>query len=161
MSEGYKGKNQDCWSVWCCPGRCDWFKKLYVGIITFFSIAAFIIALIAYYSNAFSTTQRIYTTNAPIQTSPANHVLAASIPLAMTLPNNLVEYVGAHFSIDCASPLNHVVSIQPGVLPTTWDGTNKVMTCNLGATGGAGVTFRVVTPNLIRIESSKDVVFSP
>jgi hypothetical protein len=158
--EKSKGK-QDCWSVWCCPGRCDWFKKLFVGVITFFAIAAFIIALIAYYSNAFSTTQRVYTVNGVIQTSPANHVLAASIPLAMTLPNNLIEYVGTTFRIDCASPLNHVVSITPGVLTTSWDGTNKVMTCNLGAVGGAGVTFRIITPSLIRIESSKDVVFSP
>jgi hypothetical protein len=154
-------KERDCWSVWCCPGRCDWFKKLYVGVITFFSIAAFIVALIAYFSNAFSTTQRIYTTNGVIQTSPANHVLAASIPLSMTLPNNLLEFVGSRFSIDCASPLNHVVSITPGVLPTSWDGVNKVMTCNLGAVGGAGVTFRVVTPSLIRVESSKDIVFLP
>lgn len=149
----------DCWSVWCCPGRCAWFRSLFVGVITLFAIAAFVVALYAWSLTSFATSYRTYTSNGGIATSPANHLLASSIPLVMTLPNNLIEYVGGLYHIDCASPLAHTVTIQPGVLATTWDGTNKVMTCTLGTPGG--VTFRVVTPTLIRIVGSKSVTFSP
>lgn len=79
----------------------------------------------------------------------------------MTLPNNLIEFVGTEYHIDCASPLGHTVTIVPGVLTTTWDGINRVMTCDAGPAGGAGVSFRVVTPSLIRIVSVRNVVFSP
>lgn len=152
---------KDCGSVWCCPGRCDWFKKLYVGVITFFSIAAFAIALISWSNTSFTTSYRTYTVNGVIRTSPAQHILAGTVVQAMTLPNNLVEYVGTEYHIDCASPLPHSVTILPGVLTTTWDGVNRVMTCNAGPVGGAGVSFRVVTPSLIRLVSARNVVFSP
>jgi hypothetical protein len=130
-----------------------------VGVITLFAIAAFVVALYAWSQTSFATSYRTYTSNGMLATSPANHVLVASIPLVMTLPNNLLEYVGGLYHVDCASPLAHTLTIQPGVLPTSWDGVNKKMTCTLGIPGG--VTFRVVTPTLIRVVGSSNVVFSP
>lgn len=158
----YKDKTNaqnGCWSTWCCPGRCAWFKSLFVAVITLFAIAAFVIALYAWSQTSFATSYKTYGSNTMIATWPANALLTATIPLAMTLPNNLVEYVGGLYHIDCASPLAHTVSIQPGVLPTTWDGVNKVFTCTLGVPGG--VSFRVVTPSLVRVVGSRNVVFSP
>jgi hypothetical protein len=156
-----KEKSQkSCCAVWCCPGRCAWFKNLFVGVVVFFAIFSFVISLWAWSQSSFATSYKTYTTNGGINTWPAQHILAASIPLEMTLPNNLLEFIGAEYHIDCASPLAHSITIIPGVLSTTWDGTNRVLTCNASPAGGAGISFRVVTPTLIRIISSRNVVFN-
>jgi hypothetical protein len=149
-----------CWATWCCPGRCAWFKNLFVGVITFCAIFAVVSSIWAWSQSGFATNYRTYATNGVIQTGPAQHILTAAIPLTMTLPNNLLEFVGTEYHLDCASPLAHTITIMAGVLPTTWDGTNRVVTCNAMPLGGAGISFRVVTPSLIRIVSSRNVVFS-
>lgn len=152
---------KDCCSVWCCPGRCAWFKNLFVGVVVFFAILAFVVSLWAWSQSSFSTNYKSYSSNGAIQTWPAQHILVATLPLAMTLPNNLIEFVGSEYHIDCASPLPHTIRIMPGVLPTTWDGVNRVATCNAMPPGGAGISFRIVAHNLVRIVSSRNVVFTP
>jgi hypothetical protein len=155
------GKNKrDCCFVWCCPGRCEWFKSIFVGIVISCSIVALVLSIIAWSQTSFTTSQRAYTTNGMITTSPSNHVMTATIPLLMTLPNNLIEYMGGEYHIDCIGGVPHSVVIQPGILNTKWDGVNTIMTCNNPAPGGAGISFRVTAINGIRIVASRNVVFS-
>lgn len=155
-----RDSKSSCWATWCCPGRCAWFKNLFVGVIVFLAIFSLVFAVWSWSGSRFATSYKSYASNGIIQTGPGQHILVASIPLTMTLPNNLIEFVGSEYHIDCASPLAHTITITAGVLPTTWDGTNRVMTCNPLPLGGAGVSFRVVTPSLVRIVASRNVVFS-
>lgn len=151
-----------CLSIWCCPGRCDWFKKLFVGVVVFFALFAFIFSLYTWSIVSWNTSYKTYTSNAAIQPWPANHIIANSVALTMTLPNNLVEYMQGEYHIDCSGPVfsTHSIVITPGPMGATWDGTNRIATCSPAPLGGAGISFRVVAPNLIRIVGVRNMVFS-
>ncbi len=130
-----------------------------VGLTMFFSITAFVLMIATWWSTSFATSQSVWTVSGPLSNFPRHHVLAGTIPLVMTLPNNMLEYVGKEYVVDCPTLVPHEVKFLPGALVTTWDGTNTIVTC----TGpNAGFTFRVITQNVIRITSpaSAGVVYS-
>lgn len=129
-----------------------------VGLTMFFSIAAFVISLWYVHTANFGQEQVAWTVSGPLDNFPQNHVLAGLIPITMTLPNNMLEWVGKEYTFDCPGTTPQEVKIQPGALTTTWDGVNTKITC----TGPlAGFSFRVIRQDLIRITSSSGVVLSP
>ncbi len=141
-------KYKDCWSEWCCPGRCGFFTPLAVGVIVAFSILGFIFALWAWQSTQFSITQSQYTASGLIANAPYAAVLTGASVQEMVLPNNLIEYAGGNYRVVCVSPLGHSIKIQPGVLPTTWDGTNNVINCPPGVPL-AGFDYHVISQSII------------
>ena len=154
-------KKQPCaWCLeWCCPGRSAWFSKLFVAAIVLFSIFALVFAMWALYNADYNISRTVYTSSAAIGYYPSNHILAGALPLIMTLPNNMINYLGgATYDIDCGSS-GHIVKIQPGTIPTTWPGGATQFVCDAA---GGGVSFRVISsfPPLIRVTASNDVTFS-
>lgn len=150
----------NCWDEWCCPGRCGVFTPILVGALLAFSILAFFFSLWAWQSSLYVGSQHVYT-GAVARITPDRyaHVLAATVPMMVVLPNNLIEYIGGIYSIDCASPLGHRIELQNGLLQTTWDGNNTVATCIAG-THNAGLLFRVFSQNGIRLLQANGIAFS-
>lgn len=150
---------QECCTTWCCPGRLGWFTSLFNGLLFSFAVFALAGSIVAWSSASFAFSQVVYTqTGLVMRTGPANHVLAGSTIIQLALPNNLVEYVGASYVIDCATAPAHTVRIMPGSLVTTWDGTNTVAHC----VQGGGFRFRVISSSFVRLESvTGGVTFSP
>lgn len=143
----------------CLVERCAWFHPIHVAIVTALSIVSFIVVFVIWHNTTFSTTQNVYTTSGMLSNFPQNHVLSAAVPLAMTLPNNMLEFIGAEYTIDCPTPVAHSVTIQAGTLTTTWDGVNRKVTC----TGPrVGLSFRVISSSVVRVTSpsSAGVVYS-
>jgi hypothetical protein len=88
-----------------------------------------------------------------------NHVLYNVGPpyLTMTLPNNLIEYIGAQYNIVCANP-GHVIRISSGPLTTTFDALgHTIATCTQPF---SGLSIQVFSSSHMRIISSNGVVFS-
>jgi hypothetical protein len=139
--------------------RWSWVQPLVVALIISLAAVALGLAIWARNSASFPTGQKLYSASGPISSSPSGHVFTGNTPQTMTLPHNLLEYIGGTYNIDCASPLAHVVRITPGVMGTSFDGTATMATCNAGQPD-AGFTFRVITPARIRVISSNEVVFS-
>lgn len=153
-------RKYDCWDEWCCPGRCGVFTPLSIGAVVAFSVLAFIFSLWAWQSSLFLSQQYVYTTSGSLTPSRYASVLASpSIPLQMTLPNNLLEYIGGLFSVDCATSIGHKVTILAGILPTTWDGNNTVATCDPGYYN-AGFLFRVISQSSVRVIDPRGISFS-
>lgn len=146
----------DTW--FCCKGRAKCFSPFAVACVVTLSVIAISFAIVAWFDASFSLNYSTYTVSGPIASSPASHLLAGSLVMSMSLPNNLADYVGKFYHIDCASLLAHSITIAPGTLPTTWDGTHRVATCTLGA--GGGLSFRVISPGQVRIVGSTSVTFT-
>jgi hypothetical protein len=162
LNNGVKrSSSKGCWSTWCCPGRCAWFTSLFAGVVVTFAILAFTFAMISWFMASFASSQTVYTQSGPINTSPQNAVLAGSpVPLQMTMPNNLLEYAGASYTVDCLTPGAHTITLAAGPLPTTWDGVHRVATCGGPLTG---FSFRVITSSVIRVtvnNATNGVTFS-
>lgn len=141
-------KYKDCWSEWCCPGRCGFFTPVAVGLLIAFSILGFVFALWAWQSTQFAITQHEYTASALIAKRPYAAILTGATAQEMVLPNNLLEYMGATYRVVCVSPTGHSVKIQLGLLTTTWDGTNNVITCPVGVPN-AGFDYHVISPSIV------------
>lgn len=143
--------------------KLQWLQPIVVATVIVFSITAFGVSIFANEKANYPTTHRVYSTiggTQLMQTSPHAHLLASTTGLiTISLPNNLVEYVGKLYSVDCVTPFAHVIQIQAGTLTTTWDGTNRKATCN-PLVSGAGFSFRVVTQSSIRIIDPRGVTFS-
>lgn len=153
-----KRKQKECCEEWCCPGRCAWFQELAVGIVVVLAVFAIVFASWAWARTQFDTGVVFYSTNGPLHPSPASHNLQSStLTLAMTLPHNLVEYVGGTYNVDCFQA-GHTVQILPGTLGTTWDGIASTLATCTTSTGG--FTFHVMSSNRVRIISQRNVIFS-
>jgi hypothetical protein len=155
-------KNRDCWKKYCCPGRCGFFTPLAIGCVVAFSILSFFFSLWAWQSSQYVGGQTVYVGDGIIiGPSPYASVFAAvDAPKTYRLPNNLIEYIGGVYSIDCISPLGHSIAILHGVLNTTWDGVNTVAKCNPGHYN-AGFMFRVLSQSSIRIIDPDGMTFLP
>ena len=124
------------------------------------ALVAIVISGAVYMSATFPTSQTVYSDGAAgvLAAWPQNQVLAGgTAPLAMTLPNNVIEFVGKQYTVDCATLPHHTITILGGSLTTTWDGVHKVATC-----GGpfTGFSFRVINNNYIRVTASTGVTFT-
>lgn len=139
----------------CCP----WFQPIEVALIVGAALAAVVLAYFAWRYALFGPTQVVYTVSGRLSTSPSGQVLqGATSAIAMTLPNNLLEYIGGFYHVECTTPFAHSVSIALGSLVTTWDGSHTVATCTGGP--GSGFSYYVVNPFIIRIVSPTGITFS-
>ena len=152
--------HKSCWEEWCCPGRCGVFTPLTIGTIVAFAIFSFIFSLWAWQGSQFQVQQHVITQNGMLQSNRYAFVLASALPLDMTLPNNLIEFVGGLYSVDCATNAGHSVRITTGVLPTTWDGGNATTATCIAGQPNAGFLFRVLSRSQIRVVDPHSVVFS-
>ena len=157
-----KHKDDDgaCWNRWCCYGRCLWFQPLLVAAVVALSIVALVTATYAAHAATLSNAYTVHRVSSALASTPPGHVIAGTTAITLTLPNNLVEHIGMTYNVDCASPLAHTIVIQPGTLFTTWDGVNRKATCNTGASGVSGFSFHVISQTLIRITSTRQMIFS-
>ena len=146
-------KQQSCriTSYGCLTGTVIFalFASLGVALLSAFSIS---------YSMA-SLTAMTHDKNGPLPDNPLSGHLDSSIPLVLTLPNDLQHYVGRTYAYYSRSAQPHVIQIESGTLVTTWDGTNKKAT--FGGAKGDGIVFHVYDRNAIAIVSNTNVVFSP
>lgn len=82
---------------------------------------------------------------------PYMQTLAATSPLAMTLPVDLTP--GRVYHVWSTTAVAHTITST-----TPWDGVNSVVT--LGGAIGDGLVFAVTDSNRIVIETSKNIVLS-
>lgn len=140
-------------------GYCSWLRPLIAAIIIALSGTALGLAIWAHSAATFPNSQKLYSASGSLSSSYSGQVFTGNTAQTMSLPHNLIEFIGGTYNVECASPLAHVVQITPGPLGTSFDGTSTVATCNVGQPD-AGFTFRVVTQSRIRIISSNQVIFS-
>ncbi len=140
----------------CTAKFCLWFSPVVAGAVVTFGVLAFVAGMWAFYTAQFTTTFTRYTATAPMSSTPSSHVIVADSLVTVTLPNNLVEFVGKTYNVDCGSNFMHVWKLGPGLPQTTWNGADTIAKCG-GA--GAGMTFHVVGQNYLRIISSTGMVF--
>lgn len=155
---GNNMKRRNCWNEWCCPGRCGVFTPLAIGLVIAFSITSFAFALWAWNSSRFAGSQVVYYQSGIIPPTPYASVLGGALPMQMTFPNNLLEYIGGVYDVTCASPVGHTIILLPGILPLTWDGNHTKAVCQVGYEN-AGFMFRVIAHNRIRVIDPKGVSF--
>lgn len=158
-----KGKpSRDCWDNFFRAGRNEVFSPLFVGAVVLLAIVGVSLAGWAWWGSRFAVSWKLYTSSSQLNSGSFAHVLAGTTPMTMTLPNNLIEFVGGLYSVDCASPLGHSIKISSGVLATSWtsNGTiTTVATCQPGVVN-AGFLFRVISPTSIRVIDPQNVVLS-
>ncbi len=132
----------------CSVKFCQWFSPLIGGVVVAFAVLAFVAGMWAFYTAQFTTSFTQYTATAPMSSTPSSHVIVADSAITVTLPNNLVEFVGKTYNIDCGTNFMHIWKIGAGLPQTTWDGTNTMAKC---LSAGGGMTFHVVGQNYLRI----------
>lgn len=132
-----------------------------VGSLIFLAVlvvASAVLGGLALNYSMYTTRFHRYTVDGSIDNSPFAIYLDATTPLAMTLPNDLTNYVGRTFTVVSQSAQAHTVTLSAGTLSPTWDGTNTVAT--FGGAIGDGVTFHVFDRDKITVISNTNVVFS-
>jgi len=139
----------------CSSGDCVVGSLVFVAVL---AVAAAVLASFALSYSLYSTQFRRYTTAGVIDNSPFAAYLDATNPLAMTLPNDLINYVGRTFTVVSQSAQAHTITLSAGTLTTTWDGANTVAT--FGGAIGDSITFHVFDHDKITIISNTNVVFS-
>jgi hypothetical protein len=163
-----------------CAQRRSWAVNLAQALLLLLilaGVAGLGVAVAAYVAARAPVAQNTYTQDVPrLPADPSSHVaIGGATPLTFTLPNDLSgAYVGRTYNWDCVGPLGlgvrHTLRIEAGPLPTRWPGTNATVPPQVAGGGfrsatctaaGGGMTWRVVTPQLVRIISvTPDVVFS-
>ena len=131
------------------------------GTVVFALFLSLGVALLSAFSLSYSMASLSSVThemNGPLPDSPLSGHLESSVPLVLTLPNDLQHYVGRTFVYYSRTAQPHVIQIESGTLVTTWDGTNKKAT--FGGAKGDGIVFHVYDRNAIAIVSNTNVVFS-
>lgn len=147
---------------WCCFKHYGmWWQGWAIGTMMFMFLLAVTALGLAIWGIAIAN-YGLYATNhvasGPILNRPFTHSLAGAAPLAMTLPNDLSNYIGREFKIYATTAQAHTVTIQPGALTTTWDGANTIAT--FGGAVGDGLTFVVTAIDKIAVISTTNIVFS-
>ncbi len=138
-------------------------QGIVIGLCYAIAIAALGVASFAWYKGSFATSQVVYVVNGAIDASATSHALnRLGGSLSMTMPDNLVEYVGKLYHIDCVTSFAHTIRLFTGTLGPSWDGTSTIATCD-AMTATAGFSFVVVKHApvpFIRIISATGVTFS-
>ena len=98
------------------------------------------------------------TTSGELPSTPYKIRLDGIAALAMTLPNDLSKYVGATYVISAGTANTHTLTIQPGTLSTTFDGSNTIATWG-GAVGDL-IQIEVIGKDRIVVTSNVNVAFS-
>ena len=145
----------------CCYARGAWWYGCWSGFMIFvFLVSAVALALgiVAVVQQQDLTSQKVYTVSDNIASNPLSHVFSGPAVQTMVLPNDLRDFVGKVYNLDCDSAFAHRIEIAPGSLVTTFDGANTIATC--GGTIGAGLTIKVNSPSTMRIIGSNDIVLS-
>ena len=139
----------------CSSGDCVVGTLVFVFVI---AIAAVVLSGIALNYALYGTRFQRYTTSGTILNSPFAVYLDNTSPLAMTLPNDLSNYVGRTFTVISQSAQPHTVTLSSGTLTPTWDGVNNIAT--FGGAIGDGLTFHVFDRDKIAVTSNTNIVFS-
>jgi len=123
------------------------------------AIVAIIMGTLAFVRMSNIIYAQSYVVSGPIRPSPYTiHLDATAAPQAMTLPDDLSDWVGREYAILSGSDQPHTVTIEAGSLGTTWDGVNKVAT--FGGAKGDGIMFHVIAKDLITVTFTKNIVLS-
>lgn len=140
--------------------RSLWFKSLIgflLALILVFAVVAFGFSIYNYIGVGNFMTQGIYTQTQFFSPDHLNNVIQGTVPLTLSLPNDLSPYVGRTYHVDCLSA-SHQLQILIGSLPTTWNGAQKTITCT---SAGDGFSFVVTTRSSVRVfEKTVGMVFS-
>lgn len=142
----------------CCQNAVN----ILIGISVFIlilSVCALIFAAFQYYAVEDITGVYITQANGVIPSHPfTTHLSAAAVAQLMTLPNDLSPYIGGPgFTVFSTTAQIHTITIQSGVLSSTWDGVNTVAT--FGGAVGDGLKFDVISKNRI-VATPINVAFS-
>lgn len=130
-----------------------------LGIAIVITIVAIIIASSALCIALYSVNNKVYKVDSVISNSPFSVQLSSTSALAMTLPNNLKDYVGRTFHVYSVTAVPHTITISSiGSLTTSWDGVNTIAT--FGGAIGDGITFHIIDIDKISIISNTNVVLS-
>lgn len=132
----------------CSPKCCAWFNPLVAGVIVTFGVLAFVFGIWAFYTAQFTTSFSQYSASVQLSPQPSSHLIVGDSIITITLPNNLVEFVGKTYNIDCGTMFPHKIKLAAGSPQIKWDGVNTLATC---AGAGSGFTFHVVSPFYLRI----------
>lgn len=139
----------------CSSGDCIVGSLIFVSVLV---IGAAVLAAVALNYSLYSMRFRRYTASGAIDNNPFAIYLDAITPLAMTLPNDLSNYVGRTFTVVSQSAQAHTITLTAGTLTSTWDGTNTIAT--FGGAIGDSLTFHVFDRDKITVISNTNVVFS-
>lgn len=138
-----------------CSG-CACFSLILFSIV---AVAALVVGAIALGFSTRDAQVTIHIKSQEIPISPFGHHLdGKGAPLAMTLPNDLSNYIGITLNVYALDAQPHTITIDSGTLTSTWDGANTVAT--FGGAIGDGITFRVLSKNMITVQFTKNIVFS-
>lgn len=121
-------------------------------------IGVAILSGLAFNNSIASSTSVLLSQSGAIANRPHSVAIDGTSPVAATLPNDLLNYVGRTFYMYSVSAQPHTITILAGTLATTWDGTNTIAT--LGGAIGDGVTFHVLARDKIVIISNTNAIFS-
>ncbi len=135
-------------------------RNILISIAVFALIIAIpfaVLAGLAYTgTNQFTSPLAIYVAQQMPVAPYIIHIGGSSIPVALTLPNDLTPYIGKIYRIWSVSPQIHTVSIQG--TGTTYDGVTTVAT--FGGAVGDGFVFEVLQANRIVLISTNGVTFT-
>jgi hypothetical protein len=134
-------------------------RNLVIAIAVFsllVSAAAVGVAVFAY--NRYSTVKNLSVSQTIPPSSSGVYIESASTPIALTLPNDMSEYIGRVYHIWSLTAQPHTVTISTGLAVSKFTGMTG--TATLGGAIGDGFVFEVISANHAVILSSTNVVFS-
>lgn len=121
--------------------------------------AAIVMGVLGYQYGAADNSAVVVRLSTVLPSSPNAILLdSASVPLSMTLPNDLSHLVGLRFRVWSITAQPHTIRIATGAYTSTWDGSNKLAT--FGGAIGDGLVFEVIARDRIVAEPVRNVVFS-
>lgn len=119
------------------------------GIAIGFGIAAY-----SYYG--YFNSPSLISYGGPLPVTPyVFYITASGSPAALTLPNNLANYVGNVYRIWSLTNQPHTITIQG--MGSTFNGAATVAT--FGGAIGDGFVFEVISANFIRVIQAVNVIF--
>ena len=128
-----------------------------VGVLC--AIAAIVVAVLAYNAANFPTSFVVHQSDGILSNSISSHYLESSgVPLAMTLPSDLSNYIGRKYSVWSTTSQVHTIRIASGGFDPTFGGTATLAT--FGGAIGDGLVFEVMAKNLIVAIQVFNVVFT-
>ncbi len=85
-------------------------KGLLFGITYVLLVLAVVFAFIAWNAANFPSSHAVHSSSGVLQSGYSGHILASTgSAVSMTMPDNLIEYVGRTYNVDCLTPFAHSV----------------------------------------------------
>jgi len=139
--------------------RWAWAMPVILAVVALLSLVAIALSCWALWRAHFHTALRTYGASGPIDSTYAQHAIHGDALNVrhMSMPNNLLHFIGATYVIACTGGGLHQITLDPGPLPTSWDGAHLTAAC-VDPTGV--LQFLVLDATTIRIIASSSVQFS-